>query len=169
MNYPLDYPPQEEYLLEQLLRNVTSVASSALPSTSGALSRTIYVIPHGEYTAPFLAALREAGFAHQLIESGAVDYQATNGQNGYHPVADLQQALNPRRWRINLKELINGVREYAAGRGKIIRVIPSEQTPLLLEALEKENIPYYIAQPKSFFKPEKEYLINLPEIEVERE
>ncbi len=161
MIYPSDYPPyplQEEYLLEQLLRNVTSVASPALSSTSGALSRTIDVVSNGEYTAPFLAALQEAGFAYELIEPEA--------RNGHYPVADLQQALNPRRWRKSLAELLREVNENAVGRKKVVRVIPSEQTPLLLEVLEKEGIPYYLAQPKSFFKLEQDYEINLLELEL---
>lgn len=168
MNNPSAYPPypsKEEYLLEQLLRNVISV-SYALSCASSVQSKTIYVVPNGEYTGSFLTALQEAGFTYQLIESGAANGQTRNGN---YPVADLQKALNPRRWRITFKELINGAREYAVERGKIVRVVPSEQTSLLVEALEKEQIPYYIARPKSFFQPEKEYSINLPEIEVEGE
>lgn len=144
----MEYPPKEACLLEKLLHSVTSYATSKL----------VYVIPNGDYTATFLAALKEAGFSHRLIEPGTA--------NGYYPLADLQQALNPQRWRKSLAELLREVNENAAGRKKVVRVIPSEQTPLLLEALEKEGIFYYIAQPKSFFKPEQEYEINLPELEL---
>lgn len=162
MTYSLTYPPPEEYLLEQLLRTVLSAASANLSATP----KRVYVIPNGDYTAPFLAVLKEAGFSYQLVEPEALSGPETNGPNSFHPLADLQQALNPRRWRKSLAELLREVNENAVGRKKVVKVIPSEQTPLLLEALEKEGVPYYIAQPKSFFKPEQEYEINLPELEL---
>lgn len=162
LNNPLGCPPKEEYLLEKLLRNVLSAASANISATP----KRVYVIPNGDYTALFLAALKEAGFSYQLVEPEALGGPGMNGQNGFHPLADLPQALNPRRWKKSLAELLREVNENAVGRKKVVRVIPSEQTPLLLEVLEKEGIPYYLAQPKSFFKPEQEYEINLLELEL---
>lgn len=153
----MEHPPKEEYLLERLLSNVTSYP----------LSRKVYVIPNGEYTAPFLAALKEAGFSYELIEPDRGSTNSYQKSINSHPVADLHQALNPRRWKIALAELVQGAREYAAGRGKVVRIVPSEQAPLLVPELEKENIPYYFAMPKSHFNPEKEYQIDLLQIEIE--
>ena len=144
-------PPVQEYQLEQLLRYVLRCARE----------KTILLTPSGDYTAVFTAALETAGFSYTIIAPEAV--------NGYTigtewPI-DLRRITSRFIYPYTLEKLMDGVRKFTAA-GRIVRIIPSEQTNQLTAALEQENISYYIADPKTEPDFNKEYEINLLDIGI---
>ena len=145
----MTYPPAQEYQLEQLLRDVQKFARE----------KTILVTPSGDYTSAFTAALETAGFSYTIIAPEAV--------NGYRIGAewpiDLRRITARFIYPYTLEKLMDGVREFTAA-GRIVRIIPSEQTNQLTAALKQENISYYIADPKTEPDFNKEYELNLLDI-----
>ena len=142
------YPPAQEYQLEQLLREILNFSHG----------KTILMTPAEDYTAAFATALEKAGVAYKIIEPGK-----TNGshENLEYPV-DLRKITERTIYPYTLEKLMEGVRDWRKERR--VRIIPSEQSTMLIPLLEKENIPYYIADPTTEPDFKKEYEINLLDI-----
>ena len=142
------YPSTQEYQLEQLLREILNFSRG----------KTILITPAEDYTTAFATALEKAGVAYKIIEPGK-----TNGfdEKSEYPL-DLRKITERSIYPYTLEKLMAGVRGWRKERR--VRIIPSEQIDLLIPALEKENVPYYIADPTTEPDFEKEYEINLLDI-----
>ncbi len=144
------YPLAREYQLEQLLREILNFSRG----------KTILITPAEDYTTAFTAALEKTGLSYRIIEPGK-----TNGfdEKSEYPL-DLRKITERSIYPYTLEKLMAGVRGWRKERR--VRIIPSGQITMLIPTLEKENIPYYIADPTTKPDFEKEYEINLLDINI---
>ncbi len=130
-----------------------------------ATAKTAIVIPYKHYTELLTPKLEREGISYEVqaaIEPEAIteQYQRSNF------IVYLSTAEPSFTITSSLAELMK--KNIIPCRGdRVVRIIPSAQTPLLAEALNEKDIPYHLAHPCSERDSRKEYEVDLTRIVLE--
>lgn len=155
------YPPPEEYWLEQLVRDAKQHTSAKQAATQ----KTAVVIPYKHYTELFARKLEREGISYK-VEAAIRPEAITEEYLRKNFIVYLSTAEPSFTFTFSLAELMK--KDIIPHRnGKVVRIIPSVQAPLLMEALSGKNIPYCLAYPRSEKDPRKEYEVDLTRIVLE--
>ncbi len=127
--------------------------------------KTAVLIPHKQYTELFAQKLEREGISYEV--QAAIEPEAITEQyRRSNFIVYLSTAEPSFTITSSLAELMEKSIIPCRG-GRVVRIIPSAQTPLLAKALNEKDIPYHLAHPCSERDSRKEYEVDLTKIVLE--